>query len=120
MQASMLTHTLLLLPAAVCLQELASAPKLKSLQLEGNPFDDKKMPKVRPACLYDQRRFASGNHGACVQHSVRTDFVLKGWKVLFGCWSASVTTQCYIASTTEWTATSLMLTEQQAVVAQLQ
>ncbi|KAF6255538.1 hypothetical protein COO60DRAFT_1702781 [Scenedesmus sp. NREL 46B-D3] len=31
--------------AAVC-GELASAPKLKSLQLEGNPFDDKKMPKV--------------------------------------------------------------------------
>ncbi|WIA16309.1 hypothetical protein OEZ86_007801 [Tetradesmus obliquus] len=27
-------------------QELASAPKLKSLLLEGNPFDDKKMPKV--------------------------------------------------------------------------
>jgi hypothetical protein len=25
---------------------LAAAPKLKSLQLENNPFDDKKLPKV--------------------------------------------------------------------------
>jgi len=27
-------------------QALAAAPKLKALQLEGNPFDDKKLPKV--------------------------------------------------------------------------
>lgn len=27
-------------------QALAAAPKLKLLQLEGNPFDDKKLPKV--------------------------------------------------------------------------
>jgi hypothetical protein len=70
---TLLNHVLLL-PAAVCLQELASAPKLKSLQLEGNPFDDKKMPKVRPAFFNVECCYAWRNFGAVhvyVQHRWR-------------------------------------------------
>lgn len=40
-------------------QALAAAPKLKALQLEGNPFDDKKLPKV----LRVTGAHVSGTHG---------------------------------------------------------
>ncbi len=37
-------------------QALAAAPKLKALQLEGNPFDDKKLPKVCTESGRDEAR----------------------------------------------------------------